>query len=408
MLHQVVYCGNVTHLNEVLAYQISNQEFRLLCKALDDKTVREVAAERAHVNPQMLRRVERLVAIDQLLNNAKDGKWELVRQFLRQQPDIINEKPPYRKYYLAHYLALTGQLDMFKDLSNICEFKLDLIADDKTIDQIARENNHIEFAEHIENLHLTTNEPIEHNHDDDDDNNNNNNTTENDSSLPYPTTQPFFSQGFYDDPGIMIFSINPTSMGNMFPPQDDSLGFPGHHHHTSDDFHFATHSLFQGENPMMTIFTTESHQNGANNDNEHEMNKKSKSNALPPPMTEEEQVLYEKTVMENIKKFSADSLLNAVTCCITKAILRDPGSIDLIYFCMNSFFFRFLVVAADGFTYEREAIINWFEHSNRSPMTNQELDNQELKPNHAIKSILKSLAEIKNDEKPKINGDKDK
>ncbi len=65
-------------------------------------------------------------------------------------------------------------------------------------------------------------------------------------------------------------------------------------------------------------------------------------------------------------------------------------------------------MAADGFTYEREAIINWFEHSNRSPMTNQELDNQELKPNHAIKSILKSLAEIKNDEKPKINGDKDK
>jgi len=138
MLHQIVYCGNITHLNEVLAYQISNEEFRLLCKALDDKTIREVAAERAHIHPQMLRRVERLVAIDQLLNNAKDGKWELVRQFLRQQPDIINEKPPYKKYYLAHYLALTGQLDMFKDLSTICEFKLDLVADNKTINQIAR------------------------------------------------------------------------------------------------------------------------------------------------------------------------------------------------------------------------------------------------------------------------------
>jgi hypothetical protein len=41
-------------------------------------------------------------------------------------------------------------------------------------------------------------------------------------------------------------------------------------------------------------------------------------------------------------------------------------------------------------------------------MTNQELDNQELKPNHAIKSILKSLAETKTQEKTKINGDKDK
>ena len=327
MLHQVVYCGDVTHLNEVLAYQITNEEFRLLCKALDDKTVREVAAERAHVNPQMLRRVERLVAIDQLLNNAKDGKWELVRQFLRQQPDIINEKPPYRKYYLAHYLALTGQLDMFIDLSNICQFKLDLIADEKTINQIARENNHIEFAEHIENLHLNADESIEQNNqdDDDDDGGDDNNTTENESTLPYPTTQPFFSQGFYDDPGIMIFSINPA---NVFSPQDDTLPYPPSPHHTSTDVHFATHSLFQGQNPLMTVLSTGiHHQTTVNHHNDSEMNKKTKSMG-PPPMSDEDQADYEKTVMENIKKFSADSLLNAVTCCITKSILRDPGSID--------------------------------------------------------------------------------
>ena len=48
-------------------------------------------------------------------------------------------------------------------------------------------------------------------------------------------------------------------------------------------------------------------------------------------------------------------------------------------------------MASDGFTYEREAIENWFTTSNRSPMTNQELDNLELKPNYAIKSILQML-----------------
>jgi len=318
MLHQIVYCGNVTHLNEVLAYQISNEDFRLLCKSLDDKTVREVAAERAHVYPQMLRRIERLVANDQLLNNAKDGKWELVRQFLRQQPDIINEKPPYRKYYLAHYLALTGQLDMFKDLSNICEFKLDLISDNKTISQIARENNHIEFAEYIENLQLNVNHITENNHHNDD-------VIENETTPPYPTTAPFFSQGFYDDPGIMIFSINPTSLGSMFLPQDESLSPPAHHHqhhHSTNDLHYATHSLFQGQNPTMTtMISTDSHHNSMN-----EEDKKPKTNG-PPPMTDEEQAEYEKSVMDNIKKFSADNLLNAVTCCITKAILRDPGKI---------------------------------------------------------------------------------
>ncbi len=48
-------------------------------------------------------------------------------------------------------------------------------------------------------------------------------------------------------------------------------------------------------------------------------------------------------------------------------------------------------MAADGFTYERQAILDWFEHSNRSPMTNQELESLELKPNYAIKSILQLL-----------------
>ena len=53
--------------------------------------------------------------------------------------------------------------------------------------------------------------------------------------------------------------------------------------------------------------------------------------------------------------------------------------------------FDISVVAADGFTYEREAILEWFQHSTRSPMTNQELENLELKPNYAIRSILQSL-----------------
>ncbi|UJR15021.1 hypothetical protein I4U23_001997 [Adineta vaga] len=329
MLHQIVFCGNVPHLNEILAFQISNDEFRLLCKSLDDKTVREVAAERAHLYPQMLRRIERLVAIDQLLNNARDEKWELVKQFLRQQPDIVNEKPPYRKYYLAHYLASTGQLGMFIELSNICEIKLDLIADHKTVNRVARENNFIEFAQYIEALCPNINEITE----------NSTTTTQlsSDPDSPNVTDQIYLSHGFNDNPGMMIFSMNFNS-------------FEG-----NTDF-------YQDQYPTTTA-------SNIGND------KKVNENILPK-MTEEEQIQYEKTVIENMKKCSADSFLNsAVTCCITKAILRDP------------------VLAADGFTYEREAILNWFEQSNRSPMTNQELENKELKPNHAIRSILQSLAE---------------
>ena len=58
-----------------------------------------------------------------------------------------------------------------------------------------------------------------------------------------------------------------------------------------------------------------------------------------------------------------------------------------------------VVLAADGFTYEREAISNWLQTSNRSPMTNQELENKELKTNQAVKSILQSLCDVKKEEK---------
>ncbi|CAF4393659.1 unnamed protein product [Rotaria sp. Silwood2] len=386
ILHQVVFFGNVSHLNEVLTHQISNENFRLLCKTLDDKTVREVASERAHIHPQMLRCIERLVASDQVLHNARDGKWELVRQFLRQQPDIVNEKPPYRRFYLVHYLASIGHLDMFKDLSTICHFKLNVAVDNKTINDIARENNHIEFAEYIENLQANTIETTE--------NDNQSAATGNDSYSSQTTTAPSFSQGFYDDPGIMIFSINPNTLGNMLLSQDGSLPYSSNHHHhpySSNQSHYTTHYPLQDQVSNMSAITIDSNQSSIDEEIEYE-NKKKSETYVSPTMTEDEQLEYEKTVMGNIKKFSSENLLNAITCCITKAILRDP------------------VVAADGFTYEREAILNWFKDSNRSPMTNQELENKELKPNHAVKSILQSFCDSKKnekklDEKPPKNGD---
>ena len=50
-------------------------------------------------------------------------------------------------------------------------------------------------------------------------------------------------------------------------------------------------------------------------------------------------------------------------------------------------------MAADGYTYEREAITAWLANSNRSPMTNQELPNKDLRPNYAIKGLLQVLTE---------------
>ncbi|CAF1333261.1 unnamed protein product [Didymodactylos carnosus] len=98
-------------------------------------------------------------------------------------------------------------------------------------------------------------------------------------------------------------------------------------------------------------------------------------------MTYEEQASYEKHIKQCSQQMSRQDLTESISCCISKQILRDP------------------VVAADGFTYEREQILHWFQHSNRSPMTNEELDTLEVKPNFAIRAILSAL--IKSNKKSK-------
>ena len=46
------------------------------------------------------------------------------------------------------------------------------------------------------------------------------------------------------------------------------------------------------------------------------------------------------------------------------------------------------VVAADGHTYERSGIERWLQNHNTSPITREELKNQELLSNHQLKSQI--------------------
>lgn len=289
MLHQIVFSGNVMHLNEVLALQAANPEFRLLCKTLDNKTVREVAAERAHFNPQMMRRIERLVAVDQLLTNAKDRKWELVKQCISMQPDIVNEKPPYRRYYLAHHLACSGELEIFKELSTICQFKLDLLADNKTISQIARDNHQEAFAEHIDGLADSLSATIS-----------------DDPPLPHTTASTHYSPGFYHDPGISFIPAN-VDVANLILPTGTSMSY------------YTTTHYMPVQPPPLAPVAAAPHANT--------LPEAAATQPKPsmPQVTDEEQEAYEKTVIGNIKKMSHEHLLNSITCCITKEVLRDPG-----------------------------------------------------------------------------------
>jgi len=77
--------------------------------------------------------------------------------------------------------------------------------------------------------------------------------------------------------------------------------------------------------------------------------------------------------------FERNRTLRSLICPITLDVYVDP------------------VVAADGNTYERKAIEEWFKKSGeapRSPMTNEPLPNTNLIPNHFVRSIIPDHASL--------------
>ena len=56
-----------------------------------------------------------------------------------------------------------------------------------------------------------------------------------------------------------------------------------------------------------------------------------------------------------------------IVCCITGELMKDP------------------VMCSDGHSYERQAIENWFQNNDTSPLTGARLDHKMLLPNHALR-----------------------
>ena len=54
------------------------------------------------------------------------------------------------------------------------------------------------------------------------------------------------------------------------------------------------------------------------------------------------------------------------------------------------------VIAADGFTYEKNFIQNWFNKSGSSPVTGGRLFNVNLIPNHALRHTIEQYIDKKN------------
>jgi hypothetical protein len=151
ILHHIVYSGNIDHLEQLLALQKTNKDFRLLSKTKEDATILDIAQLRDD-QPEMLKRIERLVRLDTMLNYSRECEWDKCYEIVKENPAYGNEKPPYRRYYLIHHMAcanVTGEFERFKKIPNF-KYDLTLRADRKKINVTAREDGYGEFAEYIE------------------------------------------------------------------------------------------------------------------------------------------------------------------------------------------------------------------------------------------------------------------
>ncbi|KAM0888573.1 hypothetical protein ACQ4PT_028265 [Festuca glaucescens] len=92
------------------------------------------------------------------------------------------------------------------------------------------------------------------------------------------------------------------------------------------------------------------------------------------------------TVLEPILK-SASIMLCSLS---FKSVSEDLGGVPSYFICpILQDVMREPLIAADGFTYEAEAIREWMDSGHQtSPMTNLELFHRDLLPNHALRSAI--------------------
>ncbi|CAF5173106.1 unnamed protein product, partial [Rotaria magnacalcarata] len=67
--------------------------------------------------------------------------------------DIVNEKPPYRRFYFMHHIAYAGNREEFDKFNDTYQFDLNLCTnDDKSIVDIANDAGHAPFARYVSRL----------------------------------------------------------------------------------------------------------------------------------------------------------------------------------------------------------------------------------------------------------------
>ncbi|CAF1130317.1 unnamed protein product [Didymodactylos carnosus] len=159
ILHHIVSHGNLDLFSSVIA--IPHLKFILLAKSTGkpSKDILEISYENIKKSPQhkaLFKRIKELNELDTFIEYAKHNQREKWKQMLNgTDTDLVNMKPPYRKYYLIHHLAYTNNRHDFDELRNVagCHINMLLLTNDgKTAAEVAFENHHKDFGNYLESL----------------------------------------------------------------------------------------------------------------------------------------------------------------------------------------------------------------------------------------------------------------
>jgi hypothetical protein len=127
--HQVVYNGDVFLLKRILAL-FSDEKLNIRTLSNDNQTLLDVATAQRTVHPDMFNYVEQLFLRDNLIQAAKQNKWDLVKNMLEKNPKFANEKPSYSTQFLLHYLVQYGDINILKDLFTRFQFDTNVFSVD--------------------------------------------------------------------------------------------------------------------------------------------------------------------------------------------------------------------------------------------------------------------------------------
>jgi len=295
-------------------------------KSKDHKTLLDVATDRKDIYPDMYTYVERLFRRDELIQLARQSQWQRIDELLKIDPELANEKPPYSAFFLLHYLVQNGTLEILERFLRNYEIDSNILSTDL--------ETPLDLARRLKKFDMCT--KLER-------------TTKDlpnsdlfrhclsvssnvQSTVPYPINDPFPRPIDFQNNSLIL-----TDEGN---------------------YHIEKHLLFSTKpfeiaipeqiiHPVSTVINEET-------SNPDPKNQDNLVNHTPIPSSRD------------------SNLMRNLRCMLTKEIFRDP------------------VIASDGQTYEREAIIAWLKLYPCSPVTGMPME-AVFEDNVELRNIIQSM-----------------